>query len=101
MKFENDEYVRYDKIIHDIVKTWWGNENKFKDDSHGTYYTTFFKAHIMYTSMILCRNSGKKIPTHFTTYWVPIIHEVEEGYTFDWGKFLSDNLSKQIEDYIT
>jgi hypothetical protein len=76
------------------VKTWWGNENKFKDDSHGTYSTASCDAHIMYTSMMLCRMFGKKIPTHFTIEWVPIIHEVAEGYTFDWGKMLSDNLAK-------
>jgi len=44
---------------------------------------------------------GNNNPTHFTIEWVPIIHEVEEGYTFDWGKMLSDNLAKQIGDYRT
>jgi len=40
----------------------------------------------MYVAMILCRMFGKKIPTHFTIDWVPIIHEVVDSYTFDWGK---------------
>jgi hypothetical protein len=100
MKFEKEECASYDRIVHDIVKTWWGNENKFKADSHGIYSTTSCDAHIMYVAMMLCRMFGKKIPTHFTIEWVPIIHEVAEGFTFDWGKMLSDNLAKQIEDYI-
>jgi hypothetical protein len=55
----------------------------------------------MYVAMMLCRMFRKKIPTHFTVEWVPIIHEVAEGFTFDWGKLLSDNLVKQIEGYTT
>ena len=50
---------------------------------------------------MLCRMFGKKSPSHFTIEWVPIIHEVVEGYTFDCGKMLSDNLAKQIGDYRT
>jgi hypothetical protein len=40
-----------------------------------------------------------KKPTHFTVDWVPIIHEVAEGFTFNWVKLLSDNLVKQIGVY--
>jgi hypothetical protein len=54
----------------------------------------------MHIAMILCRMFKNKIPTHFTIDWVPIIHEVLGGYTFDWGKMLSNNLAKKIEDYI-
>ena len=50
---------------------------------------------------MFCRMFGKKNPTHFTIEWVPIIHEVVEGYTFDWGKMFLDKLDKQIEDYKT
>jgi hypothetical protein len=98
-EFEKDECTDYDRTVHDIVKTWWGNENKFKADSHGIYSTTSCDAHIMYVDMMLCRLYGKKNPAHFTIDWVPIIHEVAEGFTFDWGKLLSDNLVKQIEVY--
>jgi hypothetical protein len=82
MKFDNDECVSYDITIHDIVKTWWGNENKFKTDSHGLYSTTSCDSHIMFTSMMLCRMFGNKNPMHFTIDWVPIIHEVSKGYIF-------------------
>jgi hypothetical protein len=100
MKFENDECASYDITAHDIVKTWWGNENKFKVDSHVIYSTTSCDAHIMYATMMPCRMFRNKIPTHFTIDWVPIIHEVAEGYTFDWGKLMSNNIAKQIEDYL-
>jgi hypothetical protein len=49
--------------------------------------------------MMLCKMFGKKNLAHFTIEWVPIIHEVVEGYTFDWGKIFSNNLAKKIGDY--
>ena len=74
--FEKEECVDYDRSIHDIIKTWWGNENKFKVDSHGIYFTSSCDAHIMCILMMLCRLYGKKNPAHFRMDWVPIIHEV-------------------------
>jgi hypothetical protein len=50
---------------------------------------------------MLCRMFEKNNPTHFTIYLVSIIHEFVEGYTFYWGKILSDNLAKKIGDYET
>ena len=73
MNFDNDECVSYGITIHDIVKSWWVNENKFKTNSHGTYSTTSCDAHIMHISMMLCRMFENKIPKHFTIDWVPII----------------------------
>jgi hypothetical protein len=35
MKFEDDECTKYDKTVQNIVKTWWGNQNKFKTNSQG------------------------------------------------------------------
>jgi hypothetical protein len=82
-KFEKDECTDYDRIVHDIVKTWWGNENKFKADSHGIYSTTSCDAHIMYVVMMIIRLYANKNSAHFTIDWVPIIHEVAKGFTFD------------------
>jgi len=53
----------------------------------------------MYIAMMLYRMFGRKTPAHFTIECVPIIHEVAKGYTFDWGKMLSENLAKEIVDY--
>jgi len=83
LKFEEEECIKYDRTNYDIIKTWWGNPTKFKYDANGIYSTTSLDAHIMYISMMLCRIFGKKNPTQFTIEWVPIIHEVVEGFTFD------------------
>ena len=53
----------------------------------------------MYVAMIPYRLYGNKNLAHFTIDWVPIIHEVAEGFTFDWGKLLYGNLVKQIGVY--
>jgi hypothetical protein len=74
-------------------------KKKFKADCHGVYSTNLCDAHIMYIDMMLCRMYGKKNLTHFTFDWVPIIHEVALGFTFNWGKLLFDNLVKQIGVY--
>jgi len=42
---------------------------------------------------------GRKNPTHLTVEWVSIIHEVDEGYTLNWEKMLSDNLAKEVIEY--
>jgi hypothetical protein len=49
--------------------------------------------------MMMCRLYGKENTTHFHLPWVPIIHIVEEGYSFDWAKILSDNLVREITEY--
>jgi hypothetical protein len=56
---------------------------------------------MIYVAMILCRTFEKKGPTHFLVEWVPIMNEVAKGYTFNWAKFFSDNLAKEIVDYKT
>jgi hypothetical protein len=55
--------------------------------------------HIMYIAMMMCRLYGKENTTHFFLQWVPIIHTVAEGYSFDWAKILSDNLVTEITEY--
>jgi hypothetical protein len=54
---------------------------------------------MVYIDLMLCRLFGKKNPTHFPTEWVPLTHEVAEGYSFNWGKILSNNLTKDIAEY--
>jgi hypothetical protein len=93
------ECIQYDKRYPDIIKSWWGHPEKFKADTHGLYATTSLEAHMIYVAMILCRLFGKKSPTHFPVAWVPIMHEVAEGYSFNWAKMLSDNLAKEITEY--
>jgi hypothetical protein len=67
-KFEKEECVDYDRSVHDIVKTWWGNENKFKADNHGVYYITSCDENIMYIGMMLCTLYG--IKTMHISQWI-------------------------------
>jgi hypothetical protein len=72
---------------------------RFRDDTHGSYATAPLNEYMVYIALMLCRIFGKKKPTHFPTEWVPLIHEVAEGYSFNWGKILSDNITKEIAEY--
>jgi hypothetical protein len=99
LDFERRECTQYGRTNHDIIKTWWGNTTKFKTDAHGIYSTSPLDAHILYIAMMLCRLFGRKNPAHFIVEWVSIINEVAEGYTFNWEKMLSDNLSKEVVEY--
>jgi hypothetical protein len=82
----------------DLIKDWWGHPEKFRADTHDIYATTSLEAHMIYVAMMLCRLFGKKDSTHLLA-WVPIMHEVAEGYSFNWAKMLSDNLAKEITEY--
>ena len=72
---------------------------KFRADSHGVYSIVSLNEYMVYIAMMLCRTFGNKIPTHFPVEWVSIMHEVAEGFTFNWAKMLSDNLANEIVDY--
>jgi hypothetical protein len=49
--------------------------------------------------MMTCRLYGKEDTTHFFLPWVPLIHTVAEGCSFDWAKLLSDSLTSRITEY--
>jgi hypothetical protein len=98
-EFQRKECTEFDQTYPDIIKAWWGIPTKFRADTHGVYATTSLNEYMVYIEMMLCRLFGRKIPTHFPAEWVPIIHEVAEGYTFNWDKILSDNLTKEIVEY--
>ena len=99
MEFEQKECVKFDRSYPDIVKSWWGNPAKFRADSHVVYSNTSLNEHMIYVAMMLCRIFERKIHTHFLVEWVSIMHEVAEGYAFNWDKMLSDNLAKEITEY--
>jgi hypothetical protein len=101
LELEKKECVQNARDDHDIIRTWWGQPEKFRTDTHGVYATMSFDVHMVYVAMMICRLFGKKIPTHFLVEWVFVMNEVAEGYTFNWAKMLSDNLAKGIFDYKT
>jgi hypothetical protein len=98
-EFQRKECTELDQTYPGIIKDWWGIPTKFRADTHGIYATTPLNEYMVYIAMMLCRLFGRKSPTHFLAEWVPIIHEVAEGFTFNWAKILSDNLAKEIKDY--
>jgi hypothetical protein len=100
-EFQRKECTEEDHTYSDIIKDWWGHPTKFRADSHGIYATTPLNEYMVYVALMLCRLFGKKSPTHFPAKWVPLLHEVVEGYSFNWNKILSDNLAKQVIEYQT
>jgi hypothetical protein len=53
----------------------------------------------MYIEMMMCRLYGRENTSHLLLQWVPIMHTMAEGYSFDWGKMLSDSLVRDITEY--
>ena len=99
--FRRKESFEADQTYPDIIKEWWINEGKFRDDTHGVYATTSLNEYMIYVAMMLCRIFSKKSPTHFPLEWVLLLHETTEGYSFNWDKILSDNMEKEVMDYQT
>jgi hypothetical protein len=99
LEFEKHECIQYDKSYPDIIKYWWGHTDKFRANAHGIYATMSLDNHMIYVAMMLYRLFGKKSPTHFPVALVSIMHEVVEGFSFNWAKSLLNNLAKEIMEY--
>jgi hypothetical protein len=99
LKFEKHECMQYDKGYPDLIKSWWGHPEKFRADTHDIYATVSLEAHMICVVMMLCRLFRKKRSTHFSLAWVPIMHKVAKGYSFNLANMLSDNLAKEITEY--
>jgi hypothetical protein len=100
-KFDEEECPESVKNYLDLIKDWWAFLEKFRVDTHGTYAMTSLKSHMMYVAMMLYRLFGRENSVHFLLSWVPIMHEVAEGFSFNWAKMLSDSLAKEITKYQT
>jgi hypothetical protein len=85
-EFQRKECTELDQTYLGIIKDWWGIPVKFRADTHGIYSTTSLNEYMVYITMMLCRLFGMKSPTYFLAEWVPIIHKVAEGFTFNWPK---------------
>jgi hypothetical protein len=99
VELSKKECDQYGKNLFDLIKDWYSRLEKFRDDSHGIYPVDALEPHIMYIAMMMCRLYEKENTTHFFLPWVPIIHTVEEGYSFDWAKILLDSLVQDIARY--
>jgi hypothetical protein len=83
LDFEKRECKQYDKTYPDLIKDWWGHPKIFRYDTHDIYATTSLEEHMIYVAMMLCSLFRKKESTHVPLAWVPIMHEVAEGYSFN------------------
>jgi hypothetical protein len=99
--FQRKECLESDQTYPGIIKDWWRNEEKFRDETHGIYDIASLNEYMVYVVMMLCRHFGKKSPIHFPAEWVPLLHEAAEGYNFNWDKILSDIIAKEVIEYRT
>jgi hypothetical protein len=97
--FNKKEWDQYGKNLHDLIKDCYYRPKKFREDSHVIYLVVALEPHVMYIAMMLCRLYGKENTSHLFLQWVPIIHTVTEGYSFNWENILSDSLVQEITRY--
>jgi hypothetical protein len=83
MDFDKKESTQYGKNLPDLIKDWCSRPEKFREDNHGIYVIASLEPHMMYVAMMLCRLFEKENTAHFLLPWVPIMHTVVEGYSFD------------------
>jgi hypothetical protein len=95
-EFAEEECTQGGKNYLDLIKNCWSCPEKFRADTHGIYVTTSLYAHMMHVAMMLCRLFEKENYDHFLLSWVSIMHEVVEGFSFNWSKILSNRLAKEI-----
>jgi len=91
--------MQYGKNLPDLIKDWCSCLEKFREYNHGIYAIASLEIHMMYIAMMMCRLYGKENTTHFYQPWVPIIHTLVEGYSFNWDKILSGSLASEIIEY--
>jgi hypothetical protein len=63
--FQRKECLEEDQTYPDIIKDWWRNEGKSKDDTHAIYTIASLNDYIIYVVMMLYRLFDKKSLTHF------------------------------------
>jgi hypothetical protein len=99
--FKQKECEQYGKILSDLIKDWVSHPEKFRADSNGFYSISSLESQFKYIAMMTCRLYEREDTTHFFLPWVPLMHTVAEGCSFDWSKLLSDSLTSRITEYRT
>jgi hypothetical protein len=97
--FKQKECVQYDKSMSSLIKDWVSHPVKFRADSNGIYSISSLEPQFKYVAMMTCRLYGREDTTHFFLQWVPLIHLVAEGCSFDWAKLLFDSLTSRVTEY--
>ena len=97
--FKQKECQQYGRNLSDLIKDWVLHPAKFKADGNGIYSISSLEPQFKYIAMMTCRLYGREDTAHFYLPWVPLIHTVAEGFSFDWAKLLSDSLTSRITEY--
>jgi hypothetical protein len=97
--FKEKECEQYGRNLSDLIRDWVSHPAKFRVDSNGIYSVSSLEPPFRYIAMMACRLYGREDTTHFFLPWVPLIHTVTEGLSFDWAKLLSDSLTSRITEY--
>ena len=91
--FKKKECEQFEKSLSDLIKDWVSHPAKFRVDTNGIYSISSLVPQFMYITMMVCKMYGKEDTSHLFLPWVPLMHIVAEGFSFDWAKLLSDNLT--------
>jgi hypothetical protein len=94
--FKQKECVQYDKTMSSLIKYWVSHLAKFRVNSNGIYSISSLEPQFKYVAMMTYRLYGREDTTHCFLQWVPLIHSVVEGCSFDRDKLLSDSLSSRV-----
>jgi hypothetical protein len=99
--FKRKECEQYGRNLSDLIKDWVSHPVKFRADGNGVYSISSLEPQFKYITMMTYRLYRREDTTHFFLLWVPLIHIVAEGCSFDWDKLLSESLTTQIIEYQT
>jgi hypothetical protein len=97
--FKKKECEQYAKSLFDLIRYWVSHPAKFMADTNGIYSISSLEPQFKYIVMMTYRLYGKEYTTPFFLPWVPLIHTVIQGFSFDWAKLLSDSLTNLITEY--
>jgi hypothetical protein len=97
--FKQKECGQYDKSTSSLIKDWVSHLPKFGAENNGIYSISSMEPQFKYIAMMTCRLYGREDTTNFFLQWVPLIHSLTEGCSFDWAKLLSDSLTSQVTEY--
>jgi hypothetical protein len=81
--FKEKECEQYGRNLSDLIRDWVSHPTKLRVDSNGIYSVSSLEPPFRYIEMMVCRLYGKENTTDCFLPWVPRIHTVIEGLSFD------------------
>jgi len=81
--FKQKECEKYNKRLSYLIKDWVSHPVKFRADSNGVYSISSLEPQFKYIAIMTCRLYGREDTTHFFLQWMPLMHIVVEGCSFD------------------